>query len=97
MPGFVALLAVLLAAQAQAPASMSSAGQVEILWLGQSPVRISTPGGKVIVIDPFLTKNPQTPAECLTTRRAAVRRTSSSPGRQCTICNAHSSDNATAG
>jgi L-ascorbate metabolism protein UlaG (beta-lactamase superfamily) len=40
---------------AQAP------GKTEILWLGQAAVRITTPGGKVIVIDPWLIKNPKTP------------------------------------
>lgn len=39
------------------------AQQGEVLWLGHSAVRITSPGGKVIVIDPFLTKNPKTPAE----------------------------------
>ncbi|HXD40229.1 MAG TPA: metal-dependent hydrolase [Ramlibacter sp.] len=38
------------------------AGKTEILWLGQSATRITTPGGKVIVIDPWLTTNPKTPA-----------------------------------
>jgi L-ascorbate metabolism protein UlaG (beta-lactamase superfamily) len=38
-------------------------GKVEVLWLGQSATRITTPGGKVILIDPFLTKNPKTPPE----------------------------------
>ncbi len=35
--------------------------KVEVLWLGQSATRITTPTGKVIVIDPFLTHNPKTP------------------------------------
>ncbi len=35
--------------------------KTEVLWLGQAAMRITTPGGKVIVIDPFLTKNPKTP------------------------------------
>lgn len=35
--------------------------KTEVLWLGQSATRITTPGGKVIMIDPFLTKNPKTP------------------------------------
>jgi len=35
----------------------------EVLWLGQATTRIATPGGKVIVIDPFLKKNPKTPAK----------------------------------
>ncbi len=37
--------------------------KVEVLWLGQSATRITTPSGKVIVIDPFLTKNPKTPQD----------------------------------
>ena len=59
----VAAAAVLLAA---APASAQDAakasGKTEILWLGQSAMRITTPGGKVIQIDPYITKNPKTPA-----------------------------------
>ncbi|MCW5748356.1 MAG: metal-dependent hydrolase [Alphaproteobacteria bacterium] len=38
-------------------------GKTEVLWLGQSATKITTPGGKVIVIDPFLTQNPKTPAQ----------------------------------
>jgi L-ascorbate metabolism protein UlaG (beta-lactamase superfamily) len=41
--------------------AFAQGGKVEVLWLGQSATRITTPGGKVIVIDPFLTKNPKTP------------------------------------
>jgi L-ascorbate metabolism protein UlaG (beta-lactamase superfamily) len=37
--------------------------KVEVLWLGQASTRITTPTGKVIVIDPFLTKNPKTPQQ----------------------------------
>lgn len=37
--------------------------QVEVLWLGQSATRITSTTGKVIVIDPFLKKNPKTPAQ----------------------------------
>jgi L-ascorbate metabolism protein UlaG (beta-lactamase superfamily) len=36
---------------------------VEVLWLGQSAFRITSPGGKVIVIDPWLIQNPTTPAQ----------------------------------
>ena len=39
----------------------SMAGQVEVLWLGHSTIRITSVAGKVIVIDPFLVKNPTTP------------------------------------
>jgi len=45
-----------------APAAHAQDGKVEILWLGQSATRIKTPGGKVIVIDPWLVNNPKTPA-----------------------------------
>jgi L-ascorbate metabolism protein UlaG (beta-lactamase superfamily) len=38
-------------------------GKVEVLWLGQSAFRITTPGGKVILIDPYITQNPKTPPE----------------------------------
>lgn len=48
-------------ATTQAPAS--SGKKVEVLWLGQAATKITTPGGKVIVIDPWLTTNPKTPAQ----------------------------------
>ncbi len=35
----------------------------ELQWYGQAAVRITSPGGKVILIDPFITKNPKTPDE----------------------------------
>ncbi len=57
---FGALLALACAVSA-VPASAQS-GKVQLLWLGQSAFRITTPGGKVIVIDPYLTNNPTTPA-----------------------------------
>jgi L-ascorbate metabolism protein UlaG (beta-lactamase superfamily) len=37
------------------------AGQVEVLYLGHSTFHITSTTGKVIVIDPFLTRNPRTP------------------------------------
>ena len=54
---FIALL-FLFAVHAQA-----QNGKVEILWLGQAATRITTPSGKVIVIDPYLSKNPKTPEQ----------------------------------
>jgi L-ascorbate metabolism protein UlaG (beta-lactamase superfamily) len=39
------------------------AQQVEVLWLGHSAFRITSTTGKVIVIDPFLKKNPRTPVK----------------------------------
>jgi L-ascorbate metabolism protein UlaG (beta-lactamase superfamily) len=35
--------------------------KVQVLWLGQAATKITTPGGKVIVIDPWLQTNPKTP------------------------------------
>jgi L-ascorbate metabolism protein UlaG (beta-lactamase superfamily) len=41
----------------------AAAGKVEVQWPGQAIMKVTTPGGKVIVIDPWLTTNPKTPAE----------------------------------
>jgi L-ascorbate metabolism protein UlaG (beta-lactamase superfamily) len=50
------------ALQARAGDAPRTAGRTEVLWLGQATTRITTPGGKVIVIDPWLKTNPKTPA-----------------------------------
>lgn len=42
--------------------AFAQTGKTEVLWLGQAATRITTPGGKVIVIDPWLATNPKTPA-----------------------------------
>ncbi len=47
---------------AAATALAQGSGKMELLWLGQSCFRITTPGGKVIVIDPWVKTNPKTPA-----------------------------------
>jgi L-ascorbate metabolism protein UlaG (beta-lactamase superfamily) len=61
---FLALGAFALAALAGAADNGPSAsGKINLLWYGQSAVRITTPGGKVILIDPFITGNPKTPAK----------------------------------
>lgn len=58
--GMVAMLAGLMPlAQADQPAPAN--GKIKLLWLGQSAFRLITVSGKVIVIDPFLIKNPKTP------------------------------------
>jgi L-ascorbate metabolism protein UlaG (beta-lactamase superfamily) len=41
----------------------SARAETEVQWFGQSALKITTPGGKVILIDPFITKNPKTPDE----------------------------------
>ena len=45
-----------------ASGALAQPAQVELTWLGQSAFRIATPGGKVILTDPWLLKNPLTPA-----------------------------------
>jgi L-ascorbate metabolism protein UlaG (beta-lactamase superfamily) len=45
------------------PMAAQAGGKTEIQWLGQATTRITTPGGKVIVIDPWVTSNPKTPAQ----------------------------------
>ncbi len=54
----VALALALSGAQLQA-----QSGKTEVHWLGQATFKITTPGGKVIVTDPFLKGNPKTPAD----------------------------------
>jgi L-ascorbate metabolism protein UlaG (beta-lactamase superfamily) len=44
-------------------ADVAMAEGVEVLWLGHATTRITSVEGKVIVIDPFLKKNPKTPAQ----------------------------------
>jgi L-ascorbate metabolism protein UlaG (beta-lactamase superfamily) len=46
-----------------APAPAQEPKKAQLLWLGQSCWRITTPTGRVIVIDPWLLANPATPAE----------------------------------
>src|SRR5262249_18834088 len=45
-----------------APLLLAQSGKTEVHWLGQATFKITTPGGKVIVIDPFVTGNPKTSA-----------------------------------
>jgi len=50
------------AGPADTAASTPVPGRVALQWYGQSAVRIVSPGGKVILVDPYLTQNPKTPA-----------------------------------
>src|SRR5437879_4945521 len=47
----------------QSASADAQTGKVELLWLGQAAFLITTPGGKKILIDPFITQNPKTPPE----------------------------------
>ena len=61
MAACAALVAMSVFAQASGAGTQEEA-RVEVQWLGQSAFRITTTGGKVIVTDPWLVKNPLTPA-----------------------------------
>lgn len=50
-------------AGAQDAAKSPTGGKTQVQWLGQAAFKITTPGGKVIAVDPWLTSNPKTPAE----------------------------------
>jgi L-ascorbate metabolism protein UlaG (beta-lactamase superfamily) len=59
-----ALAACLVAVVAMLPAVVAAQpGKIKLQWFGQSATKITTVAGKVIVIDPWLTKNPKTPQE----------------------------------
>lgn len=58
-----AVLMMTIGGVAMAQSQPSAGAKTEVLWLGQATFRITTPGGKSIVIDPFFTINPKTPAE----------------------------------
>jgi L-ascorbate metabolism protein UlaG (beta-lactamase superfamily) len=66
LTGVAAISTILLGAsfhaQAQSSPPNSAQGKTEILWLGQAGFRIKSPEGKIIVIDPWLTGGPKTPA-----------------------------------
>ena len=55
------LLLAFIVAAPLAQAAQSAGKKIELLWLGQSATRITTVEGKVILIDPWITKNPKTP------------------------------------
>jgi L-ascorbate metabolism protein UlaG (beta-lactamase superfamily) len=56
----VVLALLLMAGAAFAPAAFAQQG--EVLYLGHSAFRITSPTGRVIVIDPLLRRNPLTPS-----------------------------------
>jgi L-ascorbate metabolism protein UlaG (beta-lactamase superfamily) len=57
-----ALLTLVALCFAALPAwAQGAAGKTEVLWLGQASFRITSPGGKNIMIDPWIMTNPKTP------------------------------------
>jgi L-ascorbate metabolism protein UlaG (beta-lactamase superfamily) len=59
---FALASAVVAGGSARAQGGAAGAGKTEILWLGQASFRIKSPGGKVIVVDAWLTNGPKAPA-----------------------------------
>ena len=57
------LVAILAAALLAIPAAQAQSGKTEVQWLSHAAFRITSPGGKVIVIDPAITVMPTTPPE----------------------------------
>src|SRR5512134_95170 len=57
------IIAVLAFALAALTGAQAQSGKTEVLWLGHAAFRITSPGGKVIVIDPALTVMPTTPPQ----------------------------------
>ncbi len=53
--------AALVAACAAPPAPAAAGAHTEVVWLGQAAFKITSPGGMVIVTDPWLKTNPLTP------------------------------------
>lgn len=57
---FAVLLALALMAGIVQP--VSAAGKIEVTWIGHATFEIVSPGGTTLLIDPFILKNPKTPA-----------------------------------
>lgn len=55
------LVSTLAACALALPAFAQDTNKVKVQWLGQAAFKITTVGGKVIVIDPWLQTNPKTP------------------------------------
>ena len=45
------------------PAAFAAGDKITVQWFGQSAFKITSTTAKVIMVDPFITNNPKTPAE----------------------------------
>jgi hypothetical protein len=61
--GMLAVAVLIVGCATPPDRTAGASGTTEIWWLGQSAMRITTPGGKVIMIDPWILGNPKTPAQ----------------------------------
>jgi L-ascorbate metabolism protein UlaG (beta-lactamase superfamily) len=60
---FLRLLGLLSAACLAFCGAANAQGKTELQWFGQAAFKLTTPGGKVIMIDPWIMGNPKTPPE----------------------------------
>jgi L-ascorbate metabolism protein UlaG (beta-lactamase superfamily) len=63
MLGMLAVLALVTGCATPPSLDAGKSGPIEVWWLGQSAMRITSPAGKVIMIDPWILGNPKTPAQ----------------------------------
>ena len=61
--GTLAVLALVAGCATPPERSAGKAGSIEIWWLGQSAMRITTVSGKVIMLDPWILGNPKIPPQ----------------------------------
>jgi L-ascorbate metabolism protein UlaG (beta-lactamase superfamily) len=54
-------LSFFIAALMASKATAQTANDVKVLWLGHAAFQITSPGGTVVLIDPWISKNPNTP------------------------------------
>ena len=61
--GILGALALLAGCATPPAPDAGKSGNIEVWWLGQSAMRITTPSGKVIMVDPWILGNPVTPPQ----------------------------------
>lgn len=57
------LLAIVASACLALASAAHAQGKIQLQWFAQSAFKLTTPGGKVVMIDPWLTGNPMCPPE----------------------------------
>lgn len=57
------LAALALLAVVAGPAAAEEAAPIQVTWLGHAAFEITSPGGTTLLIDPFISANPTTPAD----------------------------------
>ena len=60
---FSAIAAACLLFATSATTGANAQGKVELQWFAQSAFKLTTPEGKVVMIDPWILQNPKTPPE----------------------------------